>query len=138
MTKKVINAQHKYKRNKVGLMDLIFVILLTLFALAIIIPFYTSIILSITDEGEYYRKRFVFWPDNVTWKSYERLFKQGVIITGYKNTLIRLNEEAGTDYELTASIGYAGYTGDLKDFQTAMSEADEALYKEKAARSGAR
>ena len=55
-----------------------------------------------------------------------------------KNTLIRLNEEAGTDYELTASIGYAGYTGDLKDFQTAMSKADEALYKEKAARSGAR
>ncbi len=73
MTKKVINAPHKYRRNRIGLMDLIFVILLTLFALAIIIQCYCAICLSMTDEGEYYRKRFVFWPDNVTWKSYERL-----------------------------------------------------------------
>lgn len=55
-----------------------------------------------------------------------------------KNTLIRLNKEAGSKYELTACIGYAGYSGDLEDFQTALSEADEALYKEKAARSGAK
>lgn len=55
-----------------------------------------------------------------------------------KNTLIRLNKEAGSKYELTACIGYAGYSGDLNDFQTALSEADEALYKEKAARSGAK
>ena len=106
MSGKVINAPRKYKRNRIGTMDIIFVILLTFFALAIIVPFYTSIILSITDEGEYYRKRFVFWPDNVTWKSYEQLFKQGVIITGYKNTLIHVAIGVPMSLFMTVCTGY--------------------------------
>ena len=51
-----------------------------------------------------------------------------------KETLIRLNKESGSAYELTASIGYACYSGDIASFQKALEEADEALYKEKAAR----
>ena len=51
-----------------------------------------------------------------------------------KETLIRLNREAGSGYELTASIGYAAYSADITNFQAALSEADEALYREKAAR----
>ena len=44
------------------------------------------------------------------------------------------NDEAGAKYELSASIGYCSYSGDYKDFQTALAKADEELYKEKAAR----
>ena len=51
-----------------------------------------------------------------------------------KDTLIRLNNEAGAEYELTASIGSACYCGDIADFQAALSKADEALYEEKANR----
>ena len=51
-----------------------------------------------------------------------------------KETLIRLNTESGAAYELTASIGYAGYSADISNFQKALGEADEALYREKAAR----
>ncbi len=51
-----------------------------------------------------------------------------------KETLIRLNTESGAAYELTASIGFAGYSGDISNFQRALGEADEALYREKAAR----
>ncbi len=54
-----------------------------------------------------------------------------------KATLVRLNDEAGAEYELTASIGYSSYKGDIKSFQTALAEADEALYKDKAARKAA-
>ena len=53
---------------------------------------------------------------------------------GIKETLVRLNKESGADYELTASIGYASYVCDISGFQTALSEADDALYMEKAAR----
>ena len=49
-----------------------------------------------------------------------------------KEALIRLNNESGAEYELTASIGYACYSGDIQGFQTALSKADEALYSEKA------
>ena len=51
-----------------------------------------------------------------------------------KETLIRLNKESGSGYELTCSIGYANYSGDISSFQTALAEADEALYREKADR----
>ena len=50
-----------------------------------------------------------------------------------KDTLIRLNKESGAAYKLTASIGYASYSGDISSFQSALREADDALYKEKAA-----
>lgn len=51
-----------------------------------------------------------------------------------KDTLVQLNKDAGAEYELTASIGFAGYSGDIEGFQAALGLADEALYKEKAAR----
>lgn len=56
------------------------------------------------------------------------------LCSSIKDTLIRLNKESGVAYELTASIGYASYSGDISSFQAALREADDALYKEKAAR----
>lgn len=55
-----------------------------------------------------------------------------------RKTMVRLNTEAGAEYELTASIGYAGYSGDISGFQEALGRADDALYKDKAARRTAR
>ena len=54
-----------------------------------------------------------------------------------KTTLIQMNTEASASYELTASIGYASYAGDITAYQAALAEADEALYKDKAARKAA-
>ncbi len=51
-----------------------------------------------------------------------------------KEKLEQKNEESGSQYELTASIGYSRYCGDISDFQSALAKADEALYKEKAKR----
>ena len=56
------------------------------------------------------------------------------LCTSIKATLIRLNDEAGAEYELTASIGYSHYSGDIFAFQTALTKADEALYEDKRAR----
>ena len=55
-----------------------------------------------------------------------------------KDTLLKLNDEARAEYELSASIGYASYRGDVRKFQEALGLADEALYKEKALRSAGR
>ena len=55
-----------------------------------------------------------------------------------KETMSKLNSESGAEYELTASIGYASYSGDIRRFQEALGEADEALYKEKALLSAGR
>ena len=66
----------------------------------------------------------------------EELIKE--LCSNIKSTLIRMNDEAGAKYELTACIGYANYNGELDGFQTALASADEALYKEKAERGAAR
>lgn len=55
-----------------------------------------------------------------------------------KDTLLKLNDEAHAEYELSASIGYASYSGDVRKFQEALGLADEALYKEKALRGTSR
>jgi len=54
------------------------------------------------------------------------------LCTRIRKTMIQFNKDAGSPYELTASIGYSVYNGDVKDFQDALNRADEALYKDKA------
>ena len=56
------------------------------------------------------------------------------LCSNIKQTLIRINEEANAKYKLTASIGYSSYNGDVFEFQKALSEADEALYRDKKAK----
>ena len=68
----------------------------------------------------------------VTKTDNEELIKE--LCNTIKSTIVRLNDEAGAKYELTASIGYSSYNCDITSFQTALAEADEALYKDKAAR----
>ena len=48
-----------------------------------------------------------------------------------RDNLIHLNKTAGAEYELTASIGYSSYSGDIASFQAALAKADDYLYKEK-------
>ena len=62
----------------------------------------------------------------------EELVKE--LCQNIKETLVRLNNDSGVEYELTASIGYAAYSGDIDGFQAALSKADEALYIDKASR----
>ena len=65
----------------------------------------------------------------------EEMIKE--LCTKIKETLVRMNREADSPYELSASIGYARYTGEIADFQQALGKADEALYKDKTARNAA-
>lgn len=53
------------------------------------------------------------------------------LCSGIKAEMVRLNNEAGAKYDLTASIGYSCYRGDIYAFQGALAKADEALYEEK-------
>ena len=57
-----------------------------------------------------------------------------MLCASIKETLVRLNKEAKAKYELSASVGYASYSGDISAFQAALAAADESLYEEKAKR----
>lgn len=88
-------------------MDAILLVLLTAFAITIVFPFYTSIIVSIMSEHEYLRNPFTLIPKHPELSSYETLIKQGNIISGYKNTLIHLLLGMPLSMFLTCTLAYA-------------------------------
>lgn len=88
-------------------MDAILFLILTAFALTVVFPFYTSIIVSIMSEHEYLRNPFTLIPKNPDLSSYETLINQGNIINGYKNTLIHLALGMPLSMIMTCTLAYA-------------------------------
>ena len=88
-------------------MDAILLLLLTAFAVTIVFPFYTSIIVSIMSEHEYLRNPFTLIPKAPELSSYETLINQGNIISGYRNTLIHLALGMPLSMFLTCTLSYA-------------------------------
>ena len=97
----------KVHNQRFTLMDAILLVLLTAFAVTIVFPFYTSIIVSIMSEHEYLRNPFTLIPKAPELSSYETLIKQGNIISGYRNTLIHLALGMPLSMLLTCTLAYA-------------------------------
>lgn len=97
----------KVHNQRFTLMDAILLLLLTAFAVTIIFPFYTSIIVSIMSEHEYLRNPFTLIPKAPELSSYETLINQGNIISGYRNTLIHLALGMPLSMFLTCTLSYA-------------------------------
>ncbi len=63
-------------------------IILTLFGLVIAIPFWNVLVVSITGQAEYLRAGgLLLFPKEPTLDSFARLFKNGLLWTGYRSTL---------------------------------------------------
>ena len=88
-------------------MDAILFLTLTAFAITIVFPFYTSIVVSVMSEHEYLRNPFTLIPKNLDLSSYETLINQGNIISGYKNTLIHLALGMPLSMFMTCTLAYA-------------------------------
>ena len=101
--------------KRLGWTDVVLFIVLTLLALTILIPFYTSVVISFMSEQEYVRNPFSFFPKNPTLESYEALMIGGAIGNGYRNTLINVAFGLPLSMFLTCSLGYVlsrkGYPG---------------------------
>lgn len=61
--------------------------LLTLCALAILLPFWNVLVVSFSTQKEYASNPLMLFPQNPTLESYRYLFQDGKIWQGYKNTL---------------------------------------------------
>ena len=70
-------------------LQIIAVIVLSLFALLIAIPFYNVVIVSITGQAEYLKAGgLMLFPTQPTFDSFTRLFQNNLLWTGYRSTLI--------------------------------------------------
>ena len=103
----VIKRARKVHNQRFTLVDAILLLVLTAFAVSIVFPFYTSIIVSIMTEQEYLHNPFTLIPKNPDLSSYETLLNQGNILSGYKNTLIHLALGMPLSMFFTCTLAYA-------------------------------
>lgn len=107
MTKNpVVNEPKLHKKRKVESMDIVATAIIGIFAIAIILPFWSSIMISLTTENDYMRNKFVLWPATFTLESYKTLFTGKSIFIGYSNTLYHIAFGLPISMFLTISMGY--------------------------------
>ena len=95
------------KRNHLTVGHVIIVILLTMLAILIIVPFWNAIVISYMPSYEVTRHPSALFPYGFTLDNYKFLFERGGLLTAYKNTIIITL--CGTAYGMTISVlmGYA-------------------------------
>ena len=93
--------------SKIGPLDIVIFVILLLFALAIIFPFYYLFLVSITPQDIYANTQFLIWTPVVTFDAYQEVFNNKAIWNGFGITCILLF--GGTLYQLffTVITGYA-------------------------------
>ena len=93
--------------NRFGKLDVVIIIILTLYALSIIFPFYYLFIVSITPMDIYANSPMVLWTPKITFDAYQQVFGESTIWGGFRITMALLI--FGTAYQLffTVITGYA-------------------------------
>ncbi len=93
--------------NRFGGFDVVLFIILLIFALLIIFPFYYLFVVSITPQEIYVNNPLTLWTPRVTFDAYKSVFNDSRIWGGLKITLILLF--GGTLYQMffTVITGYA-------------------------------
>ena len=93
--------------NKFGTMDIVIFIILTLFALSIIFPFYYLFVVSITPQHIYANNPSLLWTPEISFEAYKNVIEDKNIWNGLGITLILLF--GGTAYQMffTVITGYA-------------------------------
>jgi putative aldouronate transport system permease protein len=95
----------RIKMNKFDWPHLVFVIILSLWGLIILYPFYNAVLLSIIPMEVYSKTPFLFYPKKLDFSSYNFVFHWKSMLTGFKTTLIVLI--FGTLYNVALTVGTA-------------------------------
>mgnify|MGYP001806593778 FL=1 len=87
--------------------DLLLMIILGIFAVVIIYPFYNTILVSIVPQTDYARSPLMLWPKRITWESYEFVFKSPILLRSMGTSALLML--VGTLYNmlLTVTLAYA-------------------------------
>jgi putative aldouronate transport system permease protein len=92
--------------NRFELLDVILLVLLTLWMLIIAIPFINVIVVSFTTHKEYLETPLLLIPKNPTLDSYKALIEDGRIWGGYRTTLTIVCLGVPLNLFLTTSMAY--------------------------------
>ena len=93
--------------RKIQGLDVIICIILVIYALLIIFPFWNAFVISISSEHAYLHSDLLLWPSELDLTSYQKVFADHNLWSGFGVTMILLI--GGTLYQLffTVITGYA-------------------------------
>ncbi len=77
-------------RKKIGerSFDIVNAVLLIIVLLCTLYPFWYVLVGSVSSIGHLIKNGFILWPDGLHWDAYEQLFRNSLIPTAYRNTLL--------------------------------------------------
>ena len=82
--------------------DGLLVLVLGLFGMSILYPFYNAVLVSLVPQQVYVRSRFMLWPTEIIWDSYGFVFKSKLIWTSMMNSVIVTS--LGTLYNMILTV----------------------------------
>jgi putative aldouronate transport system permease protein len=98
--------RHRTLVNRFEFLDVVLLVILTFYAMLIIIPFINVIAISFTTQKEYLETPVLLFPKEFTMANYVSLFRDGRILIGYRTTLIFLMVGMPVNMLLTTSVAY--------------------------------
>jgi putative aldouronate transport system permease protein len=93
--------------------DLINIVLLSFVALLVLYPLYFVIIASISNPDRIYSGEMWYRPLEISFDGYRRIFRDGSILTGYRNTILYTTVGTLINVVLTILAAYALSRKDL-------------------------
>ncbi len=80
--------RRKNKIQRFGVFDFFLLVLLSLFGLIILYPFYNTILVSLVPQEVYARTPLMLWPPEITWECYEFVFDSPLLLRSMGNSVI--------------------------------------------------
>ena len=95
------------RETKIQGLDIVICVILVIYAILIIFPFWNAFVISISSEADYLHSDFLLWPNELDLTSYQQVFANKELWSGFGITMILLI--GGTLYQLffTVITGYA-------------------------------
>ncbi len=95
------------RETKIQGLDVIICVILIIYALLIIFPFWNAFVISISSAASYNKSTLLLWPTELDLSSYQKVFTNDNLWSGFGITMILLI--GGTAYQLffTVITGYA-------------------------------
>lgn len=101
-----MNLLTTIRKKRLSLVDVVSVLVVTLLALMILIPFLNVIAVSFSTQQGYYSNKFMMLPTDPTLNNYRELFKEGRIWVGYRTSLFLVCVGVPLNMFLTVSLAY--------------------------------
>ena len=102
-----LRPKRSSRDTKIQGLDVIICVILVIYAILIIFPFWNAFVISISSESDYLHSDFLLWPHELDLTSYQQVFTNDQLWSGFGVTMILLI--GGTIYQLffTVITGYA-------------------------------